>query len=1062
MKQTLALPRSAGGKKLATAFRLTFLSCLLAGAVQAENAYTWNGGSSTSGNWTDTGNWGGASMAPQAFINFDGSARLSNTNNFSSGSAAHQIYFKSTGGAFNLYGNGLTFYDFGGSDPNIQNEGTGNTQTINFPFANGNNNGTFHILNINVNTSPNQGPLTFNGAISSADANQPLRVINVYGPSAITFNGSISDFDSTHKLALSQLGSGTTTLRATNTFTGDLTVNAGTLVLATNSALANSTNFIRLGDTAGTTGANLNLNGGNTLATAINVRSGSSGGKIIANTSGTPGPATFGGNIFLDADVTLFANSTGGNLLSGATLDLKNQTLTADGTGSNYITGTLQNSTGNGNIIKKSAGTLTLTGNNTYAGTTTVNGGVLRVNGQTGSNSGTGTGAVTINPGGTLSGNGRIGGAVTVSNSATAGLYPNSGSTLTISNNLTIGGNSAVVKFDLSSSAGGANDKVVLVNGTLACGGAQVTLNLTNAALAASDYVLFDVGAAGTISGSFNSTPAFTGTTPNYSAGYSIVTVGKTVVLRYTPLSVTITNVVASGKVYDGTNTASLSGGAVSGLISPDTIATVTNVPGTGTFASKNIGTWAVTAAGFTLGGANASRYALSAQPIVANASISAKSVTITGVTASGKTYDRTNTASLSGGSVSGVISPDVVNVSAGTGTFASKNIGTWAVTTTGYGLTGTDAGNYLLPAQPTVPNATISAKGVTIIGLSANDKVYDGTNTATLSGTPSLIGVISPDSVTIIATSAAATFANANAGLHPVTVTGYALGGADAGNYSLSAQPVVANATITQAGTTLGLTTSAIPRSQPGSNVTFTATLTATPGTATGGIQFLTNGVAAGSPVGLTGLTAQFSTGTLPPGTNSITAQYAGDGNFTGSTNSLNQVVNHLPVANNVSYYRGAVNSFKIKLSDLVTNVTDLDGDSNSITGFGTSTNGVTLTTGGGFAMYYNTNLVNDQFTYTVSDGFGGGGTGTITLTAQAFLTGQNATVSIGGGTATVHFSGIPGYGYSVQRSTNLIDWAVIRTTNAPANGQLNFTDDFSDLGVVPSSAYYRLQYNP
>lgn len=96
------------------------------------------------------------------------------------------------------------------------------------------------------------------------------------------------------------------------------------------------------------------------------------------------------------------------------------------------------------------------------------------------------------------------------------------------------------------------------------------------------------------------------------------------------------------------------------------------------------------------------------------------------------------------------------------------------------------------------------------------------------------------------------------------------------------------------------------------------------------------------------------------------------------------------------------------------------------------------------------------------MSDGFGGSATGTITLISQVFVTGQPATVSTGGSTATVNFAGIPGYSYSIQRSTNLVDWAAIWTTNAPANGLFNYTDTFSDLGFVPGVAYYRLQYNP
>ncbi len=374
------------------------IATLLAGSrllpAHAQSSYTWNGGSGTTGNWSDGANWGGSGPAnPQAFLNFNGAARTTSTNDFSGGGPGYQIYFKNGASAFNLFGNSIFFYDFGGADPNIQNEGTSPTQTINFPVANGNNNGVFHVLNLNVNTGTSQGPLTFNGPVSSADANQPLRVVNIYGPSAITFNGVIADFDSTHQLAISQLGSGSTTLRATNTFTGDTTVNAGTLVLATNSALANGGNFIRLGDTAGTAGANLNLNGGNNLSTAINVRSGSTGGKIIASTAGTTGNATYGGSLFLDADVTVFANANSGVTLSGSTLDLKNQTLTIDGTGSNVISGSLQNSTGAGKLVKNNTGPLYLSSAGSYTGGTTINAGIVQVN----SNGAFGTGNVTVN-----------------------------------------------------------------------------------------------------------------------------------------------------------------------------------------------------------------------------------------------------------------------------------------------------------------------------------------------------------------------------------------------------------------------------------------------------------------------------------------------------------------------------------------------------------------------------------------------------------------------------------------------------------------------------------------
>ena len=73
--------------------------------------------------------------------------------------------------------------------------------------------------------------------------------------------------------------------------------------------------------------------------------------------------------------------------------------------------------------------------------------------------------------------------------------------------------------------------------------------------------------------------------------------------------------------------------------------------------------------------------------------SVSGKPVTITGVTAGNRIYDGTTAAALSGGTLTGVINGETVTMVAGTGTFASANAGTWAVTATGYGLGGANGG---------------------------------------------------------------------------------------------------------------------------------------------------------------------------------------------------------------------------------------------------------------------------------------------------------------------------------------------------------------------------------
>jgi hypothetical protein len=124
---------------------------------------------------------------------------------------------------------------------------------------------------------------------------------------------------------------------------------------------------------------------------------------------------------------------------------------------------------------------------------------------------------------------------VTIANTNTAMLYPNNafaGGTLTCATNVTFSGSNAVAKFDLSGSAAAGNDKVVLENAKLTCNGATVVINAAGN-LATVDYVLFDVGSAGSIAGSFANVPVWAGRPPAGSAWYEILNVGGTnVILR--------------------------------------------------------------------------------------------------------------------------------------------------------------------------------------------------------------------------------------------------------------------------------------------------------------------------------------------------------------------------------------------------------------------------------------------------------------------------------------------------------------------------------------------------
>jgi len=130
-------------------------------------------------------------------------------------------------------------------------------------------------------------------------------------------------------------------------------------------------------------------------------------------------------------------------------------------------------------------------------------------------------------------------------------------------------------------------------------------------------------------------------------------------------------------------------------------------------------------------------------------------------------------------------------------------------------------AGNYAL-TQPAL-SADITPANLTVTGLTAQNKIYDGTPQPPLLGTPALAGVIGGEDVSLAGT-AAGSFNDKNVGTGKVvTTTGLSITGAGAGNYALT-QPAL-SADITALATSNVLLSSLNP-SRPGSNVTFTATL--------------------------------------------------------------------------------------------------------------------------------------------------------------------------------------------------------------------------------------------
>jgi fibronectin-binding autotransporter adhesin len=251
------------------------------------------------------------------------------------------------------------------------------------------------ILNSAVNAVKFTGDFTATGAGSKT---LTLRGTNT-GNNEIS--GAIVDNSAINKTSISKIETGAWILSGNSSYTGGVTVGAGTLSFTSvantgiNSALG-AAGTIKIGTT--TTTGTLNYTGTGTTSSNRTVDlAGTTGGATInANGSGT-----------LKFTSNFTASGVGSKLL----------TLGGNNTGANEISGAIvNNSVGNTTILTKAdGGTWILSANNTYTGNTTVNAGTLLIGNTVGSSASLASGStVSVGASGTLGGYGTIGGATTI------------------------------------------------------------------------------------------------------------------------------------------------------------------------------------------------------------------------------------------------------------------------------------------------------------------------------------------------------------------------------------------------------------------------------------------------------------------------------------------------------------------------------------------------------------------------------------------------------------------------------------------------------------------------
>ena len=1007
---------------------------------------TWNGGSATDNNWSDAANWNGLSLlAANDQLVFDGSTRLNTTNNTTAGTTYSNITFNATAGAFVLNGNPITL-----AGGNVTNNSS-NPQTID--------------LGLNFSTN-----LTLNG-----------------GTGGLVIGGGLTNtFGAPGYTTLTLAGVGTLT-----NLLNSATSPGGTNLIAMNNSSANWTLVDNATSAAMTNPWAIAVNNGtfnfgtasSSPALTLTTPNGTPSDNVVGALSGATGTFNMNGGTLTTAsrfNTATAANATGIINQVGGTLNINNIFQGANGSSAGEVSsvnvsGGTMNIGGAFYLANRGTGSLTVSGaGQVFCTTLDVSRGLLAgTKGAVNLNGGT----LAINYVGTATAN-----AVATNGSETATFNFNGGTLQARQNNATF-----ITQSGFGGPAAGSN---IVLNLIVKSGGAIIDtagFDVTNTLALQHDSTL-----GGTADGGLTKLGAgvLALNAANNYTGNTTISAG-TLIINGSIATGAVTNY--SGATLGGRGTIGGNVGFASGAMVTNNQGSPLTINGTLTLNNNTIyvstpsalGVGNYTLINYTAAGSSGS---FNATPVISGAGLAANTtgtiVTAAGVvtlhvalntqptalafssSANPSTYGQSITFTavvqtnnvMAGNATSNVVfsvdgTPVITNsVSGGQATYVTSLL---AVPT--HTITATFVGdaNYL-PST----NSLTQTVNQALLGITANNtnKVFDGVaftggNGVAYAGfvnseTPSVLG----GTLSYAGTSQGAT----NAGNYTIIPSGLI-----SANYAIS----YTNGTLTinKASTFVGASSTKNPSGYKDS-VSYTATL---PVDATGSVVFSSTNGAFSTNTLIGGSATSLSITNLPRGTNVITAEYLGDGNYLGSSTNLDQIVtNHPPMLAPLNLTRTAGLGLHFSWSQLTNQWSDVDGDSVALTTFNLSTtNSVSLSTNATLIGYPSTAPnVADQINYTASDSYGDTVAGAINIAVNAYVTGTNSIVNITtGNPTTLKAYGVIGFSYITERSTNLTDWASIATNTVSTNGVISVSDSFSDLGGnPPSSAYYRIKWQP